>query len=150
MHQIHTSSYHPQTDRLVERFNQTLTVMLRKVAQTEGKDWDKLIPFLLFAYQKVPQASTGSPNLNSFMGGLSEDLWTSYESWEAPMRVLYCTYCYCKSSWRRCLSWLVPTCSQHRAPRRSSMIRQQESSFQVGDQVLILLPTTTSKLAAEW
>jgi len=33
--------------------------MLRKVADKEGKDWDKLLPFVLFAYRKIPQASTG-------------------------------------------------------------------------------------------
>ncbi len=33
--------------------------MLRKAAIREGKDWDKLIPYLLFAYREVEQASTG-------------------------------------------------------------------------------------------
>ena len=56
---IHTSPYHPQTDGLAERFNQTLKSMLRKCAREEGKDWDKMIPFLLFAYREVPQESTG-------------------------------------------------------------------------------------------
>ena len=32
--------------------------MLRKAVTKEGKDWDKLIPYLLFAYREVPQAST--------------------------------------------------------------------------------------------
>ena len=59
VHPIRTSPYHPQTDGLVERFNQTLKSMLRKAATTEGKDWDKMIPYLLFAYREVPQASTG-------------------------------------------------------------------------------------------
>lgn len=49
----------PQTDSLVERFNQTLKAMLRKTATSEGKDWDKLLPYVLFAYREVPQASTG-------------------------------------------------------------------------------------------
>jgi transposase InsO family protein len=56
---LRTTPYHLQTDGLVERFNQTLKSMLRKAALQEGKDWDRLIPYLLFAYREVPQESTG-------------------------------------------------------------------------------------------
>ena len=28
-------------------------------ASKDGKDWDNLIPYLLFAYREVPQSSTG-------------------------------------------------------------------------------------------
>ena len=59
VHSIRTSPYHPQTDGLVERFNGTLKQMLRKCAAEDGKDWDKYLPYLLFAYREVPQASTG-------------------------------------------------------------------------------------------
>ena len=51
---IRTTPYHPQTDGLVEQFNQTLKAMLRKAAVQEGKDWDLLIPYVLFAYREVP------------------------------------------------------------------------------------------------
>lgn len=33
--------------------------MLRKLADKDGKDWDKLLSYLLFAYREVPQSSTG-------------------------------------------------------------------------------------------
>ena len=56
---IRTSPYHPQTDGLVERFNQTLKAMLRRTGTDEGKDWNKHIPYVLFAYHEVPQSSTG-------------------------------------------------------------------------------------------
>ena len=46
---IRTSPYHPQTDGLVEWFNQTLKAMLRRTV-TECKDWDHLLPYPLFAY----------------------------------------------------------------------------------------------------
>ena len=56
---IKTSPYHPQTDGLVERFNQTLKQMLRRLIDSEGHEWHKLLPYVLFAYREVPQASTG-------------------------------------------------------------------------------------------
>ncbi len=59
---IRTTPYHPQTDGLVERFNQTLKHMLRKSVGKRGKnakDCDTLLPYLLFSYREVPQASTG-------------------------------------------------------------------------------------------
>ena len=42
-----------------QTFEQTLKEMLRKSAAEDGKDWDKLIPYVLFAYREVPQESTG-------------------------------------------------------------------------------------------
>lgn len=56
---IRTSVYHPQTDRLVERFNKTLKHMLRKVIDVDGKNWDQLLPYVLFSIREVPQGSTG-------------------------------------------------------------------------------------------
>ena len=37
---IRISPYHPQTDGLVERFNQTLKSMLHKATAIDRKDWD--------------------------------------------------------------------------------------------------------------
>ena len=33
--------------------------MLRKTTDKEGKDWDTLLPYLLFTYLEVPHTSTG-------------------------------------------------------------------------------------------
>lgn len=58
---LKSTPFHPQTDRLVERFNQTFKNMLRKFINEPGSDWDQWLPHLLFAYREVPQALTGFP-----------------------------------------------------------------------------------------
>ncbi|KAK7902112.1 hypothetical protein WMY93_018881 [Mugilogobius chulae] len=49
----------PTDDGLVERYNQTLKSMLKKFVAEDGKDWDRWLPYLMFSYREVPQASTG-------------------------------------------------------------------------------------------
>ena len=53
-----TTAYHPQTDGLVERFNQTLTDMLAKTVERDGKNWDVRLPYVLFAHRTSSQEST--------------------------------------------------------------------------------------------
>ena len=55
---VNTSAYHPQSDGLVERFNRTLTDMLAKTVDQSGRDWDKRIPYVLYAYRTSVQEST--------------------------------------------------------------------------------------------
>lgn len=63
-----TTPYHPETDVLTERFNQTFVQMLRKFVSDTGSDWDQWLPYLLFAYREVPQASTGFSSFQLMYG----------------------------------------------------------------------------------
>ena len=56
---LNTTAYHPQGDGMVERFNRTLWAMLRKHAQDYGKQWDRYLHGLLWAYRNTPHESTG-------------------------------------------------------------------------------------------
>ena len=61
--------------------------MLRKVAAEEGRDWDRLLPYLLFAYREVPQASTGFSPFELLYGcNVRGPLDILKESWEADRR----------------------------------------------------------------
>ena len=56
---LNTTSYHPQCDSAVERFNRTLKTVLRKHAAKFGSQWDRFLPGVLFAYRNTPHSSTG-------------------------------------------------------------------------------------------
>uniref|UniRef100_A0A8C1VW95 Gypsy retrotransposon integrase-like protein 1 n=1 Tax=Cyprinus carpio TaxID=7962 RepID=A0A8C1VW95_CYPCA len=81
--QLHTTVYHPQTDGLVERFNQTLKQMLHRVAAEDKRDWDKMLPYVLFGIREVPQASTGVTPFELLFGRQPRGLLdVAREAWE--------------------------------------------------------------------
>ena len=56
-HRISTA-YHPQTNGLVERFNQTLQRALLKLVRKEQDNWDDYLDGVLFAYRTSKQKSS--------------------------------------------------------------------------------------------
>ena len=55
---MNTTSYHPECDGMIERFNRTLKTMLRKRAAQYSVQWDNHLAALLWAYRNTPHDST--------------------------------------------------------------------------------------------
>ena len=155
VHPIRTSPYHPQTDGLVERFNQTLKAMLRKVAVEEGKDWDKFLPYLLFAYREVPQSSTGFSPFELLYGRtVRGPLDVLRESWEGGRQSSESVVSHVLSM-REKLEKMAELVQENLAKAQKQQKRwydqnARQRELKAGDQVLVLLQTSTHKLLAQW
>ena len=55
---ITTTTYHPQSNGLTERFNATLVGSLSTYVNQQQTDWDEYLPYATFAYNTATQAST--------------------------------------------------------------------------------------------
>ena len=154
---IKTSPYRPQTDGLVERFNQTLKAMLRKTVWKEGKDWDKWLPYLIFAYREVPQSSTGFSPFELVCGRqIRGPLDILKEIWETSNKSNDSVVSYVLAMQEK-LSEMSELARENLAKAQKQQKRwydenARERRFEPGEQVLVLLPTETSKLisAVAW
>ena len=57
--QAHSTTYHPQTNGLVERQNRLLVNMLRVYCSRYMTDWDKYLPQVVGAYNSTQHSTTG-------------------------------------------------------------------------------------------
>ncbi|KAG8538400.1 hypothetical protein GDO81_022717, partial [Engystomops pustulosus] len=153
--QLRTSVYHSQTDGLVERFNKTLKSMLKKVVNKDGKDWDVLLPYLMFVIREVPQASTGFSPFELVYGrhprGLLDIAKETWEQEPTPHKSVIDHI----SDMQDRVAAVMPIVKEHmeeaqitqsRVYNRSAKVR----TFNPGDRVLVLVPTVESKFLAKW
>ena len=55
---LNTTSYHPQSNGMVERFNRILNTMLHRHAGRFDLQWEKYLSGVLWAYRNTPHEST--------------------------------------------------------------------------------------------
>ena len=153
LQQISTTLYHPICNGLIERFHMTLKQMLRRMCAERPKDWDKYLPALLFAIREVPQESLGFSPFELLYGrnvkdpmAILRELWSG----EAPDEQVLSTYQYVIELRDR----LEQTCKLAHENLKKVQIKQKayydrrarSRKFDVGDKVLLLLPTDSNKL----
>lgn len=150
-----SSAYHAQSQGAVERFHQTLKMMLRTYCLASGKDWAESLPFLMFAVREAEQESLGFSPADLVFGHtvrgplkvLSEQLLAKDAM---PISVLDYV-----SSFRERLHRARDLAREHLVTTQSKMKERYDKksvsrSFQPNDEVLILLPEPGSALHARF
>ena len=154
---ISTTPYHPQCNGTCENFNKTLKQMIRKICDDEPEQWDKYLQPLLFAYREVPQCSTGfSPfelvfghNVRGPLFLIKEKL---LENSDEPDQNSVTEYVIDMRN--RVKEFLKMSNENESGSKAKQKVYYDKSTrqrkFNLGDKVLLLLPTSSNKLMAEW
>ena len=156
MKHLKTTAWHPQCNGLVERFNGTLKMILKRLCAECPKQWDRYLPAVLFAYRSSIQESSGFSPFELVFGrkvrGPMEILrayWGKDEKEEVKN-----VYKYVMDLKQR----LQETCNiaQEELLKAQEIHKKrydrsaQPKVLQVGQKVLLLLPTKANKLLLQW
>ena len=152
-----TCPFSPQTNGLVEKFNDTLKQMIKRLALEQPDQWDTFIPALLFAYREAPQDSLGFSPFELLYGRtvkgpmqVLRQIWTDEEiSGEVKTTAEYVVDLRNK---------IEETCKIARenlskaAKRQAKYFNKKTTnrSFEEGEKVLLLRPVKSNKLELTW
>ena len=156
INQLTTTPYHPICNELVERFNGTLKKMLRRLCSEQPRQWHRFINPLLFAYREAPQEATGFYPFELLYGRtvrgpvqILKELWTK----ETDVLEVKTSYQYVLELRERLddtMEIAQEELRRSQAKNKGLYDRGAKRASQVGDKVLILLPTDNNKLLLQW
>jgi hypothetical protein len=128
-----STAYHSQTDRMIERLNQTLETYLRMYVNDAKSNWAELLPLAQFAYNQGKHASTGeSPFYMNYARHprVLETQGRSSSSLEADQRTDQW-----KASWERAKEAIKK--SQERMRKAQHKKRAPNPTWEVGQKVYL-------------
>ncbi|CAC5369044.1 unnamed protein product [Mytilus coruscus] len=150
-----TSPYRPQSNGRCERFNGTLKSMLKKLCTESAEEWDELVPYALFAYREVPHEETGFSPFELLYGwpvrgpmAILRGLFTREDEMHRSVIEHVITIRDCLAD----MSEIVKENLSHRKEKIKAWYvkRARFREFELGDEVLLLLPSEASKMKAMW
>ena len=154
--QLKTTVYNPRCNGLVESLNGTIKQMLKRLCKDQPTNWNRFISPCLFALRQVVNESTGFSPFTMLYGRtprgpmqVLKELWTQDN--DAQIKS---TYQYVFDLANRLESMYKLAAEQTMKSKTKQKIYYDKSardrSFEVGDDVLVLLPTKRNKLELSW
>ena len=154
-----SSIYHPQSQGVTERANDTIKRMMNKFMEEFNNQWDKFLPFLIFAHNDAENATLGfSPHqlvygrtLRGF-GEILKNTWTTDLDEENILKPgsLLQYYDTLRDRIQTCLKLAHDNAETKQVKYKKQYDKQsQHRTLEVNDLVLVTLPTTNCKLTAK-
>ena len=152
---------HPEGNSAVERFNSSLKKMLHHVViSDQPRQWHLALPYLLWAYRELPSQTTGlSPFQMVYGRQVRGPLGILRDSWDhpgvvqqEPRKLEVAEY---MDRLQKDLARALEIAGANSKAAQEVYVKYynktaKHKEFEPGDQVLVLLPTSTNKLLSEW
>ena len=157
LQQLTTIPYRPYSKGPVEKFHAMLKRVLLTMCAERPNNWDKYLPALLFSVREIPQQSLGFSPFELLYGRnvrgpmqIIRELWSVEETGEHARL----SYQYVTDLRER----LQKTCKLAQDNVRKLDIKQnafydkraKSRKFDIGDKVLLLLPSESNKVLLQW
>lgn len=155
-----TPSYRPESNATIERSHGTLKAMLKACIEGHpSQDWDRLLPWILFAYRSAEHSSTGYSPFRLLYGreptsilGLVHASWLNniLEDTEVPAHD-YIRYLQEELARIQARATEAEELAQERSARNyNAKHHAKPLRYKPGDMVLINLPKRGKPLEGEW
>lgn len=152
---VTSTPYHPMSQGAIEKFHCSLKTMLRTFCQNNEKDWDKILPMLLFAVRDCVNESLGFTPFELVFGHeIRNPLKIFKENWLDNEVTQTNLLCYVQDFKDKLLNaW--DSAQKHLDESQTDMKEwydrnSRERSFSIGDKVLALLPVRNSPFTAKY
>ena len=154
---IFTTPYHPSGNGRVERLHGPLKTILRKLCSEKPREWHRYLVPTLFALRETPSDRTGFSPFEllygrSVRGPLSvlRDLWED-KTLPQDERTSFQYVLELRDKLEECSKIAAQNAEVSRRLYKTYFdLKSQGRSFKPGDEVLVLLPSDTSKLLVSW
>ncbi|XP_066958870.1 uncharacterized protein [Macrobrachium rosenbergii] len=154
VHHVTSSPYHPESQGQVEWFHQTLKSVIKKFCIETGNEWDKEVPFALFAIHSVPNETLGfSPFDLVFGHSVHGPLDVVREHWEgeAPEVNVLDYVSGLQGKLRKAWALAQQNLFRSQAVMKANYdVGTKVRVFKPGDRVLVLLPLPGNPLKAQF
>ncbi|XP_035229675.1 uncharacterized protein LOC118201644, partial [Stegodyphus dumicola] len=150
---------YPQSNGLVERFNQTLKRMLHHIIREEGRAWHVQIPYALWAYREIPNSTTGVSPFQLLYGrppqgplSILKSTWLGeHDELKFDLKPIHKYLQDLKERLKRAAEQadLTSEIQQGRMAQYYNL-RSSSKTFEIGDRVVVLIPDSSNRLYARW
>ena len=144
--QLRTTSYHPQTDGLVERFNRTLGDMLSCYVSNEPELWDEYLDFVTLAYNTSEQTTLKNNPFYLFYGrnaNLPNDIVVSHQDDDDEDSI--------RIKWSRALELAKENLQKAQHIQKTNYDKGSKlTTYKINDLVLLKSPPLPGKFNPRW